>query len=81
MGVVSRRFRSALLVVGGLTVIWNVFLNERAKKSVKEAASVTCCLAGQALSTYMDPVGNFATEEAAEYNRQWVEQQWHGMGY
>ena len=37
MGVVSRGFRSALLVVGGLTVFWNVFLNERAKKSVKEA--------------------------------------------
>lgn len=81
MGVVSRGFRSTLLVVGGLTVIWNVFLNERAKNSVKKAASVTCCLAGQALSTYMDPVGDFATEEAAEYNRQWVEQQWHGIGY
>lgn len=81
MGVVSRGFRSALLVVGGLTVFWNVFLNERAKNSVKKAASVTCCLAGQALSTYMDPVGNFVTEEAAEYNRQWVEQQWHWIGY
>ena len=81
MGVVSRGFRSALLVGGGLTVFWNVFLNERAKKSVKKAASVTCCLAGQALSTYMDPMGDFDTEEAAEYNRQWVEQQWHGIGY
>lgn len=81
MGVVSRGFRSALLVVGGLTVFWNVFLNERAKKSVKKAASVTCYLAGQTLSTYMNPVGDFDTEEAAEYNRQWVEQQWHGIGY
>ena len=81
MGVVSRGFRSALLVAGGLTVFWNVFLNERAKKSVKEAASVTCGLAGQALSTYMDPMADFDTEEAAEYNRQWVEQQWHGIGY
>lgn len=81
MGVVSRGFRSALLVVGGLTVFWNVFLNERAKNSVKKAASVTCCLAGQALSTYMDPMGDFDTEEAAEYNRQWVEQQWHGIGH
>lgn len=81
MGVVSRGFRSALLVVGGLTVFWNVFLNERAKNSVKKAASVTCCLAGQALSTYMDPMGDFDTEEAVEYNRQWVEQQWHGIGY
>lgn len=81
MGVVSRGFRSALLVAGGLTVFWKVFLNERAKKSVKEAASVTCSLAGQALSTYMDPMGDFDTEEAAEYNRQWVEQQWHGIGY
>lgn len=81
MGVVSRGFRSALLVVGGLTVFWNVFLNERAKKSVKEAASATFCLAGHALSTYMNPVGDFDTEEAAEYNRQWVEQQWHGIGY
>lgn len=81
MGVVSRGFRSALLVAGGLTVFWNVFLNERAKKSVKKAASVTYCLAGQALSTYMNPVGDFDTEEAAEYNRQWVEQQWHGIGY
>lgn len=81
MKVVSRGFRSALLVVGGLTIFWNVFLNERAKKSVKKAASVTCRLAGQALSTYMNPVGDFDTEEAAEYNRQWVEQQWHGIGY
>ena len=81
MGVVSRGFRSALLVVGGLTVFWDVFLNERAKKSVKKAVSVTCCLAGQALSTYMNPVGDFDMEEVAEYNRQWVEQQWDGIGY
>lgn len=81
MGVVSWGFRSALLVAGGLTVFWSLFLNERAKKSVRKAASVTCCLAGQALSSYMNPVGDFNTEEAAEYNRQWVEQQWHGIGY
>ena len=45
------------------------------------AVKVTGNLASQALSTYMDPMAEFSSEEAAEFNRSWVEQQWRNIGY
>ena len=73
--------RSGFLVAAGLTMLWNVLRDARARSSVKRAAQVTKSLASQALSVYMDPMAGFDTEEAAKYNRQWVEQQWRNIGY
>ncbi len=29
----------------------------------------------------MDPMAEFSSEEAAEFNQSWVEQQWRNIGY
>lgn len=81
MGLVSKSLRSAIIAAGGLAIVWNVFIDERAKHSVMRAVKVTGNLASQALSTYMDPMAEFSSEEAAEFNRSWVEQQWRNIGY
>lgn len=81
MGLVSKSLRSAIIAAGGLAIVWNVFIDERAKESVRRAAKVTGNLASQALSTYMDPMAEFSSEEAAEFNQSWVEQQWRNIGY
>lgn len=81
MGLVSRSLRSAIIAAGGLAIVWNVFIDERAKESVRRATKVTGDLASQALSTYMDPMAEISSEEAAGFNRRWVEQQWKNIGY
>ena len=81
MGLVSKSLRSAIIAAGGLAIVWNVFIDGRAKESVIKAVKVTGNLASQALSNYMDPMAEFSSEEAAEFNRSWVEQQWRNIGY
>lgn len=81
MGLVSKRVRSTL-IAGGLAVgSWTLLLDSRARESVRRAVKVTGGLAKHLLSEYMDPLASYSAEEADEYNRSWVEQQWKNIGY
>ena len=81
MGVVPNVLRS--LTVASLVGLgtWNLMLDARAKQSVQRCARVTGNLVSHILSEYMDPMGKYSSDEADEYNRSWVEQQWKNIGY
>lgn len=81
MGIVPKSLRSVVIVAAAGAVLWNLFLDERAKQSVQRSVKVTGEVASHLLNEYMDPMGRYSSEEADEYNRSWVEHQWKSIGY
>ena len=81
MGRLRNLLNSVILVGGVAAVTWNVLLDERAKESLKVAAANVTNLSNYFLNSYMEPNSQVSDEQAAAYNRAWVEEQWKQAGY
>jgi hypothetical protein len=81
VGRLRNVLNSVALVGGAAAVTWNVLLDERAKESVKVAATNVATLSNYFLNSYMEPNSQVSDEQAAAYNRAWVEEQWKQAGY
>lgn len=80
---VPRMLISAGLVTSASLLIWNVFLDERARANVKTASTKIVGLIGTLAEKYMNPVGLNREEdsEASKRNRDWVAWQWKQAGF
>lgn len=81
MGRLAKSLNSLMLLGGVTAVAWNLFLDERAKQSIRGAADQVVNLGSHLLNTYMEPNQMANDEAAAAYNRAWVVQQWREAGY
>lgn len=81
MGLATRALRSLAVGTTIGSVAWNVLLDERARDSVRQAGRVTSDLALYLLRDYMEPTSQYANEQAARENREWVAHQWENIGY
>lgn len=81
MGRLAKSLNSMMLLGGASLVVWNLLLDERAKRSVRAAADQVVNLGSHLLNIYMEPNQMANDEAAAAYNKAWVEQQWREAGY
>lgn len=76
-----RSFCSAAILGVGAAVVWNRFLDDKAKASLKRCASVTGGLANHLIASYMQEGANESDAGAAKQNQDWVASQWSNIGY
>lgn len=81
MGKFSRTFCSAAILGGAAAATWNLFLDDRAKASLKRAVSTTSNLATHYIEMYMGSTEHKTSQSALEQNRAWIEDQWNKAGY
>ena len=81
MGRLTKSLNSLMLLGGVSLIVWNLLLDERAKRSMRAAADQVVNLGSHLLNIYMEPNQMANDEAAAAYNKAWVEQQWREAGY
>lgn len=81
MGVVAKVLRSTAVAMAGSVIVWKALLDERAHDSVRKAWRVTSDLSLYLLRDYMEPTSQYASEQAANENREWIAHQWENISY
>lgn len=80
MAGVKAYLRSTVILLGLGTFAWNALLDEKARDSVRRAASKTSALMRSLARAYVGAEEEDDVE-ATRRNQAWVAQQWKKIGY